>query len=511
MTDSDHLRILIRADAGGALGTGHVTRMLALAQALQDETGAAIIASAQCPEPLVARLASENVDFVALPEVIAGSAEDADATLLLAKKLGCQWIVLDGYHFDDNYQKRIFGKGPGILCVDDYGHSSRWHCDAVLNHNLYAPSMAYDFPEGEGSTLLGSRFGLLRREFLAPPTAKDENHPLRNILITLGGVDPENATGWILQLLGQIPAPALRIRVIVGAGNPHRGELENHVSHHFVEILEPVSDMPSQFIWADGVISAGGGTCLEWLRFQLPALVVTIADNQEPVVAALAKHHLAVTLGWPSSSNKRETISTVTRWLEQGKGPSLSTAAAFSIDGYGAHRVACFLNQCALMFRPATPQDVDLYFQWANDPDVRRSAFTEGEIPWENHVKWFQSKLTNPDVLLWICEHPIEGPVGQVRLESIGNQRYSLDYSLAPAFRGRKIAPRMLSQALRKLEKLKGASGVEVVAQVKSWNEASLRTLRGAGFGAEQPASSEGQSVIGMSWSPSIPPQEPLS
>ena len=49
-------KLLIHADAGGILGTGHVMRMIALAQAYRRRGGEVTIASVQCPEPIIDRV-----------------------------------------------------------------------------------------------------------------------------------------------------------------------------------------------------------------------------------------------------------------------------------------------------------------------------------------------------------------------------------------------------------------------------------------------------------------------
>ena len=46
-----------------------------------------------------------------------------------------------------------------------------------------------------------------------------------------------------------------------------------------------------------------------------------------------------------------------------------------------------------ISFRRATIEDAELLFSWANDFDVRRNAFSQQEILWDEHVEWFQKKL----------------------------------------------------------------------------------------------------------------------
>src|ERR1035438_4860894 len=102
--------LLIRADASVAIGTGHVMRCLALAQAWQDAGGRAVFAMAEIPEALLQRLTFEGFDTISLP-TIPGSSEDAELSLSLARQVQANWLVIDGDRFARQFLLRLPSSG----------------------------------------------------------------------------------------------------------------------------------------------------------------------------------------------------------------------------------------------------------------------------------------------------------------------------------------------------------------------------------------------------------------
>ena len=135
-------RLLIRADGGPQIGTGHLMRCLALAQQWLRMRGPVTFVLAEDAPAFSTRLRSEGGDrrLIAVPPA---SAADAEATLGLAAELGARWIVCDGYHFGAAYQRQLKAGGCKLLFVDDYGHGEDYCADLVLNQNLYAEPSPY--------------------------------------------------------------------------------------------------------------------------------------------------------------------------------------------------------------------------------------------------------------------------------------------------------------------------------------------------------------------------------
>src|SRR5690242_9773593 len=111
--------LLIRADANVEIGTGHVMRCLAVAQAWQDRGGDVVFAMADSNTGIDERLRSEWVQ-IAEVDATPGNLDDAAATARLARSLQADWTIVDGYRFDAAYQRFLKDEGLKLLFLDDY-------------------------------------------------------------------------------------------------------------------------------------------------------------------------------------------------------------------------------------------------------------------------------------------------------------------------------------------------------------------------------------------------------
>lgn len=336
-------RVLIRADGGGRLGSGHVMRMIALAQALRKRGIGAVFASVLCHPSLRERLEKESIRHVPVAEAEPGDAQDAEQTIALANDLGCEWIFLDGYHFDLRYQKQVRTSGFKVAIMEDNDHCEAWYADLIVNQNLGAEGKVHQNALPRGKSLTGCRFALLREEFRAGAKKKKASEwPPKRILLTMGGVDPDNATHLILRSLEKMTQTTLEVKVIIGGGNPNKKSLQKAAadSKHWVDILVSVTDMPMLYHWADAAITAGGSTCYEWMRYGLPAAIVTIANNQEPIVKALVGKRLACDLGKVEHLSENTAKEHLQAWLAESR----NVPGYPLVDGQGAHRIAAFLD-----------------------------------------------------------------------------------------------------------------------------------------------------------------------
>jgi UDP-2,4-diacetamido-2,4,6-trideoxy-beta-L-altropyranose hydrolase len=475
-------RLLIRADADARMGTGHLMRCLALAQAWHDAGGrATFLTACRLPE-LNSRLTAEGIQ-VELLAAEPGSDGDAEQARAAARRLGAGWVVLDGYHFTGAFQRRVKGRGVRVLAVDDFADADHYAADLVLNQNLHARDDLYEAREPYTSLLLGTRFALLRREFRKWCGWKREVlEAACKVLVTLGGSDPDGVTLMAIEALGQVQWPGLEAVVVVGGGNPRRGELEEAVRRcgAMIRLQGNVTEMPELMAWADVAVAAGGTTTWERALLGLPSLIVVLAENQRDLAEASER----VGIGWNLGPHQGLSASILADALHRLLADAPARAAMARrgperVDGQGAGRVVARLLADALRLRPVRAEDCRLIWEWANEPATRAASFSEEPISWEQHRVWFAAKLDDPRCLFFIALDAEGQPAGQVRLDIDGGTAV-ISVGLASRFHGLGYGPEVIRQAVRELFASRPVE--RVIAMIRLENTASYRAFLKAGF-----------------------------
>src|SRR5262245_45864155 len=182
--------LLIRADAGERLGNGHVMRCLVLGQCSRERGGQVAYLGRPGSPGLGRRLRAAGVDCSVL-EGVHPRPGDLEATLarlasLRRRDVVLPWLILDGYHFDPDYQRAVRQAGWPVLVVDDAMDRSHYAATVLLNQNLNAERLPYR-TDPDTLRLLGVRHVLLRSQFLP---WKNWERPIREtarrVLVKIG-------------------------------------------------------------------------------------------------------------------------------------------------------------------------------------------------------------------------------------------------------------------------------------------------------------------------------------
>jgi len=483
--------LVIRADASPDIGTGHVMRCLAIAQTWQAEGGTVHVIG-QMTSGLEERLETEG-GAVQEVDSTPGCESDALETAQMARERGATWCVIDGYHFDGLYQRRLREEGVRVLVLDDYGHADRYEADLVVNQNIDAEASLYRNRAEHTDLLLGPRFALLRGEFWpwreSRRSLQSEAH---RVLVTLGGADPENCTEKVVDALGQLEREGLQCTVVVGGSNPHTSSIRTAAERADVSIdlRSNVSNMAALMAEHDIAASAGGSTCWELAFMGIPNVILVLADNQRGIAEGLDDEGTALNLGWHEEVDRGDLARAIDTLLSNDdRRIEMAKTAMRLVDGCGSDRVVSQMNG-RLFLRPVQKADCEIIWRWANDPTVRERSYEEDPIPWEEHKEWFSQKLSDPFSMIFLGEDE-DGPVGQVRFD-VEDGVAVISVVVASEKRGRGYGTALITQGTERCLRTQDADRVD--AYIKKTNEASIRAFKKAGYRLREEGTVEGES-----------------
>ena len=478
------MKVAIRADASGMIGSGHVMRCLTLAEMLREKGAEPRVVCAQHAGHMIALIEERGIPVSRLPmgpvETI-DPAADAEQTIaaLVAMDSKPDWMIVDHYALGSSWEARIRSVVGNIMAIDDL--ADRAHdCDILLDQNLVANfEHRYDeLVRPNAIRLLGPTYALLQPEYrLLRERSRPRNSPARHFLVYFGGADAAGMTARTVAALIELGRPDISADIVIGPSNPHAEAVHALAAGHAnLDVHGMKASLAELMLRADMAIGATGATSWERLCLGLPAIVVTLADNQRPIAAELDRLGLVRWLGDAAEVGKVELAAAI------GHAATHATEAesAATVDGWGASRVADEILRHESeqpKIRRATADDLDLFFHWANEPEARRQSFNSQPIPYESHVEWFNLKLSAPGCHMFVM---IERgmPVGQIRFDvvnGVGEIAYSLDASA----RGRGLAKTLVRLGIAEMS---GYGVHSFSAKVKDGNEPSAAVFLRCGF-----------------------------
>ena len=364
------MNIAFRADSSVQIGTGHVMRCLALADELTRQGHECRFICREHEGHLGDLIASKGHSLTLLPppsgnepdargsnsdnyELWLGVSwqEDARQTLDALKTWEPDWLVVDHYALDAEWE-RVFANAVGnIMVIDDLANRPHW-CAMLLDQNLGREASDYDglLPEG-CKRLIGPRYALLRPEFseLRERSLQRRQHPeIKRILISLGGIDRTNVTGLVLEALAESALPSnIELDIVMGAAAPYLDEVRKQAARlpFKATVSVNVQYMAERMCLADLSFGAAGGTSWERCCLGLPTVLVVLAENQIAGAKALAISGAATTIN-DIESLKAAFVSIVVDLFDCScRLKQMSEAAAGITDGRGSIRVVEVMNK----------------------------------------------------------------------------------------------------------------------------------------------------------------------
>ncbi len=347
MTQSGPLLVL-RADAGGLTGSGHVMRLLALGEAWTGAGGHCLLVSAALPEGLRARVVEGAGFGLHMTTEPAWSRAEAAVLAGLCAARGARAVAVDSYSASVAYIAALSDAGLVVAVIDDMGALPDYPCAVLVNQNLHAEEALYAGKAARPLALLGPRFALLRQEFAHARAAQRVIRPrARNVLMTFGGVDPTGASLLAVEAARLLPED-FKLTLVIGAANVRAEEIAARAAGAPCLALAYNPPMAALMQEADMALSAGGTTVWEACALGLPMLLVAV--NAEEAVSAerLARAGACLYAG-PRQTLDPERLAAAIAGFADDLASRLksNTLGRMLVDAHGAGRVTRAIAEAA--------------------------------------------------------------------------------------------------------------------------------------------------------------------
>nr|WP_319392049.1 GNAT family N-acetyltransferase [uncultured Desulfobacter sp.] len=145
--------------------------------------------------------------------------------------------------------------------------------------------------------------------------------------------------------------------------------------------------------------------------------------------------------------------------------------------------------------RTAHIEDARLLYDWANDLEARRMAFSCAAIDWAAHIKWLEKKLNDANTYIYIAMEDND-PIGQIRFDVINHAEAQVDIHTKPNMRGKGVGSRIIDLGVHRFFSDSRVNTIHAV--IKQENTKSRCAFKNAGFKDIQRKSINGVECILM-------------
>jgi UDP-2,4-diacetamido-2,4,6-trideoxy-beta-L-altropyranose hydrolase len=359
------MKIIFRVDASSRIGSGHVVRCLTLAKILKKKGADCRFISRNHKNNMIEKIERMNFKVIILPRPIREKKtknikknkldysnwlgvswkDDATQTINVLNKEKIDWLVVDHYGIEKKWEKKLRPYIDKIMVIDDLANRKH-ECDLLLDQNLTAnfknrykkllPKNCYSF--------LGPEYALLQDEYKEKHlSAISRNGAIKRILVYFGNVDSNNLTEKAIKSFLKLKRKDIKLDLVINSQSLKKKKIETLSKKNTnISVKSDLTSLASLILKADIAIGACGSTSWERCCLGLPAIVITVAENQKLVAKELHKRGLINWIGHYDKIN----ISTIYNALDNIIDHNLQTwsnTCMLVTDGCGAGKIANIL------------------------------------------------------------------------------------------------------------------------------------------------------------------------
>lgn len=268
--------IIFRIDANTEMGVGHVMRCLALIEALINVKVRVVVLYVEMPEYLLDVVISFGAQVQKLNQV-----NQAKQIIELNNVCQAKFVVLDGYHFEKSLLSKINKAGVNTVYFDDINNIKQITTRVLINACPDALKLGYKESAPDARHLLGLDYAMINPLLKVAQKLPFEKRTA--ITMCFGGSDVKGLTYKLLNALAERPTiwADFQVQVITGQLVNELEMISQKCEElGFTHFIQPsnLAELLSKSLIA---VAAPGNLVYELAYFNVPSVLLTVADNQE--------------------------------------------------------------------------------------------------------------------------------------------------------------------------------------------------------------------------------------
>ena len=318
--------ILTLTEAGGAVGYGHLTRCLAIAQNFSSDSCVIVHPDED----------ARDQRWRAFPW-----RDDIQGALARFGDEEIDLVLVDSYLADLSIYRELKDRNIFLAVIDDYDRLA-YAGDIVINPAISGP----DYLQQNADIVSGKDWVILRQEILEHQTKKSHTE-LRHVSLSFGGADKKGCFYRLVPLLLEL---GFHLSLIAGTDERAK-DLSAHFPGDHIRIYGRLEadKLADVFVSSDLAISAGGQTLNELAYLGVPFLAIeTGADQFWNISGYVGSGVTPCHFSADDSVLENKIVAQLELLRDPERRREMAERGADLIDGEGAQRIANLLEKRAI-------------------------------------------------------------------------------------------------------------------------------------------------------------------
>ena len=285
--------IKVRVDSNELIGLGHLFRTISIAQILKNDFDFHFFTKSQTT---IDKLTNYSFDFTLI---------SSDKEFLI-KLCNNDIVLLDGYEFKTDFERKIKLIGCFLICIDDL-NDHQFYADIIINHGSHFTSNDF-YIQSYTKLYLGPKYILVRPDFLSQCNSQFiDRQNLNSVFLSFGGASNIEIIKSAISVFEFLNFNVINIvfgnnsdaKSVLSLNSPNLKCFSNLNSNQIVELIQK-SDLA--FVPASTII-------LESFCVGIPIISGWVYQNQNHSLSEYESNGLIINLGDLSINLEEKLLS----------------------------------------------------------------------------------------------------------------------------------------------------------------------------------------------------------